>query len=377
MSTTTQEIQALIEATGKYKLESENTEGANAYAFHAKHVLLGQPVFLKVFYADSDVDFLPEPRLLVEATKTDEGDSNLVRVYDAQRLGPEFVLVAMEYVEEGSVLSRLRSGPLPLRDAVGGAIGILHGLAQLHKGLLVHRDIKPANVLLATRHGRIWPKITDFGSVAQITHPEASVKASRHSALYSPPEGWESPSRYDVRSDLYQVGLVLFEMAHGPLPYKDESYLDQQARKELRELARSPNGIEPFDRQQIINCALARAAAGSGLTRFGKKQPYVSTRLTRIINKATAPDPTVRYQKPSDMIGDLEALRIPNWQLSTSGSQYVATGWAGWDWTVSQATSGRGKWLVLRRRQAPTSFRRCAETESARDACRIVARAAK
>lgn len=162
MSTTLQDVQQLIAATGKYRLEAENTEGANAYAFRAYHVPLDLPVFLKVLYPDPSGDLFAEPRLLVEATRTEGNGSHLVRVHDAQRLGDDFVLVAMEYVDGGSILSRLSGGPLPMMEAVCAAIGILHGLAQLHQALLVHRDIKPANVLISQRHGRTWPKIIDF-----------------------------------------------------------------------------------------------------------------------------------------------------------------------------------------------------------------------
>ena len=376
MSATREDIQQLIAATGKYKLEAENTEGANAYAFRAHHLPLDQPVFLKVLDAASDGDLFAEPRLLLEATKSVGNDSNLVRVYDAQRLGREYVLVAMEYVEGGSILSRLGSGPLPLMEAVGAAVGILHGLAQLHQALLVHRDIKPANVLLSRRYGRIWSKITDFGSVARLTHAEASVWASRHSALYVPPEGWATPSRYDVRSDLYQVGLVLFEMAHGSLPYNDEAYLDRDAKRDLQELATPANGIAPFDRNQVVDRALARAASGKGVTAFGKIQPYVPQNLARIINRAITPDSEARYQKPSDMIGDLEALRFPDWRPVLGSGDYAAHGWSGWDWAIEEDTKKPRQWVVLRRRQAANRFRRWATATSARAACRLVKEAA-
>ena len=372
MITDLQEIRQLIAATGKYKLGAENTEGANAYAFRAHHVPLDQPVFLKVLYPDPDGDLFAEPRLLVEATRTDGNDSNLVRVYDAQRLGEEYILVAMEYVEGGSILSRLNSGPLPLAEAVDAAVGILHGLAQLHQALLVHRDIKPANVMLSQRYGRIWPKITDFGSVARLTHTDASVTASRHSTLYVPPEGWATPSRYDVRSDLYQAGLVLFEMVHGRLPYDDDAYLDRVAKRELRELAASANGIDPFDRNQIVNRALARAASGKGVTAFGDLQPYVPRNSARIINKAIARDPAARYQTPSDMIGRLEALRLPDWQPSPCGRGYVAQGWSGCDWSVVPDPKKPEQWIVLRRRQTATIFRRWATDQSPSAACRRV-----
>lgn len=79
MSTTLQEIQQLVAATGKYKLEAENTEGANAYAFRAHHVPLDLAVFLKVLDPAPTGDLFAEPRLLVEATRSDSGESNLVR----------------------------------------------------------------------------------------------------------------------------------------------------------------------------------------------------------------------------------------------------------------------------------------------------------
>jgi len=372
-----QDIRQLIVATGKYTLLGENTEGANAYAFRAHHVPLDQPVFLKVLYPDPDGDLFSEPRLLVEATKAEGGDSNLVRVYDAQRLGDAHVLVAMEFVEGGSILSRLRVGPLPMMEAVGAAVGILHGLAQLHRALLVHRDIKPANVLLSQRHGRIWPKITDFGSVARLAHPGACVTASRHSALYVPPEGWATPSRYDVRSDLYQVGLVLFEMVHGPLPYDDSAYLDREARRERRELgASSLDGLDDFERCQLINRALARATAGKGVTALGPAQPYVPRSLVRIINKAVAATPDARYQTPSEMIGDLEALQLPDWQPSTCGDQYSARSWSGWDWTVNKDPKNPAQWVILRSRRGLAGFRRWATALSPQAACRLVMEAA-
>lgn len=376
MSTTLQEIQQLVAATGKYKIEVEHTEGANAYAFRAHHIPLDLLVFLKVLDTGPTADLFAEPRLLVEATKADSGESNLVRVHDAQRLGDDYVLVAMEYVAGGSILSRLNAGPLPMMEAACTAVGILHGLAQLHQSLLVHRDIKPANVLLSQRFGRLWPKITDFGSVARLAHVGDSVTASRHSALYVPPEGWATPSRYDVRSDLYQVGLVLFEMVHGTLPYSGDAYLDLKAKRELRELAAASAGsIDDFDKQKAVERALARAADGRGVASFGQMQPYVPKSLTRIINKAVSPDPAVRYQTPSEMIGDLEALQFPNWQPMANGEQYAANGWSGWNWTIGKDLKKPEQWVILRSREAAAKFRRWATAESPRAACRLVTEA--
>lgn len=373
MSSTRHEIRQIIELTGKYRLIEENTEGANAFAFRAHHVPLDIPVFLKVLDADPSGDLYEEPRFLVEATKSDGSESNLVRVHDAQRLGKEFILVAMEFVEGGSILSRLSDGPFPMMEAVGAAIGILHGLGQLHSSLLVHRDIKPANVLLTQRYGRIWPKITDFGSVARLSCAGSCVTASRHSALYVPPEGWETPSRYDVRSDLYQVGLVLFEMVHGSLPYDGESYLDRQAKRDIRELGgQSLRGLSSFDQCKVVERAIARASAGKGIISFRPLQPFVPTSLARVINKAVSADPAIRYQTPSEMIGDLEALLLPNWKLSSTTGQIHAQAWSGWDWCVERDPRQSEQWVVLRSRQNSGNFRRWKNAPNQRAACRLV-----
>jgi hypothetical protein len=219
MSTTREDIINIIKAASKYELRDENTEGMNAYAFVARHRPLDRDVFLKVYDADpSSAELFREPRFLVEVTHGDDRASNLVEIYDAELLGDQYVLVAMEYVDGGSILRQLESGPFGLMDAIGSAVGLLHGVARLHAAGLVHRDIKPANVLL-TRRGDLWvPKLGDFGSVARLASPIATVSASRHSALYVPPEGWAEPSCYGIRSDLYQVGMVLHEMVNGALP---------------------------------------------------------------------------------------------------------------------------------------------------------------
>lgn len=372
MSATREDIRRLIAATRKYELQEENTEGANAHTFRAHHLPLKQPVFLKVIDAVPGEDLFAEPRLLVEATRTAEGESNIVKVYDAERLGNEYILIAMEYVEDGSISSRLDSGPMPLMEAIAAAIGILHGVAQLHQALLVHRDIKPANVVLSKRHGRIWPKIADFGSVAKLAHTGASVTASGHSALYVPPEGWATPGRYDVRSDIYQVGLVLFEMVHGPLPQEGDAYLDRRARRELGKLEASAKEIDSFDRSQVVEQALARAASGRGVIKFGEQQPYVPQNLQRIINKAVASAPEARYQKSSDMIGALESLQLPDWHPSPCGQQYVARGWSGSDWAVKPDTRNPQQWLISRRRKTAAGFRRWAVSDSLRAAFGLV-----
>jgi serine/threonine protein kinase len=143
------DLKALIEQSGKYKIEKELFEGANAYAFIATHVHLTTSVFLKVYDVDpADPGMFNEPRLLVDATR-DPSCPNVVEVRDAERLGADYALVAMQCVDGGSILGRIEHAPFPQADAVEAAVGILMGVAHLHWRNIVHRDVKPSNILLA------------------------------------------------------------------------------------------------------------------------------------------------------------------------------------------------------------------------------------
>jgi serine/threonine protein kinase len=355
MTATRDIIKKLIIDAQKYELGAENDEGMNSYAFTARHKPLDREVFLKVYDADPDnATFFEEPRFLVEVTRSGPDSKNLVEVYDAEVLGTDYILLAMEYVHGGSLLTRLVSGGvLPLMSAIRTAIGILHGVSRLHNANLVHRDIKPANVMLENTETGYVPKLGDFGSVARLSTPNGSVTASRHSALYVPPEGWAHPSTYDIRSDLYQVGMVLHEMCNGALPYTPEHHLDKVAHAELKKRgAKSLNAIPDYEAWKIVEEAIARRASKANLLTLGPSQPYVPKSLRSIIRKATSPEPDKRYKSASEFMSALGLIHVPNW-VPCKDALCCARAWKGADWavmgtapnvTVKRTQTGGDKW---------------------------------
>lgn len=377
---TRDEIVSLIKAAGKYELGDENCEGMNAYAFCARHLPLDREVFLKVYDADTEsAELFREPRFLVEATKGGGRARNLVVVQDAEILGDDqFVLVAMEFVKGGSLLKQLESGPLRLMDAIQVAVGILHGVAQLHAADLVHRDIKPANVLLARQGHRFIPKLGDFGSVAKLSSQNATVSASRHSALYVPPEGWGEPSQYGTRSDLYQVGMVLHELVNGALPYEAASHLDREAFLELKQRgAVSLKDLDDFEACKLVERAIARRASRGKLLELGLQQPYEPRALRHVIRKATAPSADDRYQTASEFIGALGALSFPNWRPLNGGNAFEALAWNARDWRIETAgaVSGEGAFVIRRSPLGTQNFRRWAVAPTISRAAETVAKA--
>jgi serine/threonine protein kinase len=340
------EIRAMISALGKYEIISENHEGMNAYSFRARHIPLDAAVFLKAWDVDpASDDLYTEARLLKELSESEHARLNLVRVIDAQRLDDETVLMAMEFVEDGSLLSQLQAhGAFALTDAVKITVGILHGLARMHCRQLVHRDLKPANIMI--ERADLWAKIGDFGSAAQFDIHGVSRRKSRRSALYTPPECWGDAPAHTRSSDLYQVGVTAHELINGPLPYTYESYLDAEAKRDIAKAAATTIADvgDPVTRDGIVNRAIARRASRRQLLDLTPTRIYVPDEVRRVIRKATSPQPGGRYASVTDFVAALEGIDCPNWCFV--GDELHALNFRAADWLIKRDGSG---FVALRR----------------------------
>ncbi|GFM34225.1 serine/threonine-protein kinase [Desulfovibrio subterraneus] len=329
-----EEVCRLLNDAGKYRIEDEIFEGRNADSFKAHHLHLGRDVFLKVYWVGDELaDIFAEPQLLVTATANEGGSDYIVRVLDAEKLGGDYVLFATEWIEGGSLSANVADKCLSQCQAVSIAKGVLQGVSFLHRNGFVHRDLKPGNILVASTAAGLQPKICDFGSMARLPEGGQRVRASRNSALYLPPEGNGDDGFYTVRSDVYQVGLLLGEMVNGQLPYDENSYLDRESRREIRECGgECLDDLNGFDRSQIVSRSIARKAQRRQVLSLVQEQPYYDVRLKRIVNRATAPDPALRYGTALEMLTALNNLSCPDWCTCEDG--FLALGWRGYDWKI-------------------------------------------
>lgn len=332
----TPDIKAAVEKLGKFQILEPLTEGQNAHSFKAHHLHLNRPVFLKLYdYIDSIAnDVLREPQAIVAAMRMFRS-ANVVELFDAEVLeieGEKFLCLQMEFVDGKSLLSLMGKGDIGQQDAVRLTAGVLNGLAHLHSRRILHRDLKPANIVV-TANGTA--KLTDFGSVALLPEGQMSVTASKHSALYVPPEASAQQTGYTFESDLYQVGMILYELVNGPLQYDLRHYLSPKWLEKLRR-----NGTE-FDlndecgRSQAADAVIRCLAESQKLLEYGRPpQPYFSTQVRKIVTKACKPKLTDRFSTAQEFCTRLMQASVPNWK--THGEHTVrASEWKGWDWEVA------------------------------------------
>lgn len=196
---------------GKYERVDVLGYGATGIVYLAWDSLLRKQVALKEINIQAgDVErFLEEARLLDRLNHP-----NIVRVHSVDRVDGK-ILIAMEYVPGVNLQELLRQqGKLPIRQALDIAIQVLDALDYAHRNHTIHRDIKPGNILIR-KDGAV--KLVDFGLATILG--TGSYAGGAGTYVYMAPEDFEEEEHSDHRSDLWAVGVTLYEMVTGHRPF--------------------------------------------------------------------------------------------------------------------------------------------------------------
>jgi serine/threonine protein kinase len=265
---------------GRYLVESELGRGGMATVFKGTDTVLGRPVAVKVLspqYA-GDANFVTRFRREAQSAAR-LNHPNLVSVYDTGTdEGIHFIV--MEFVDAKTLADYLAGGGriMPER-AIEIAEAVCDALSMAHAHGIIHRDIKPANIMI-TQKGDV--KVTDFGIARVISGADtlAQTAAVLGTASYLSPEQAQSQS-VDQRSDIYSLGVVLYEMVTGRPPFSGDSPV-MVASKHVLEQPTPPS----------------------------KLNSDVSPALEAVIMKALSKNPDNRYSDADEMRADLERARL-------------------------------------------------------------------
>ena len=258
---------------GRYRIIRKLGAGGMADVYLAEDQELGRQVAIKILNDRHAVDDSFIERFRREA-KNAAGLShpNIVSIYDRGEAEGTYY-IAMEFLDGRSLKELIVGrGPAPIKVAIDYARNILAALAAAHKQGIVHRDIKPHNVLIGAE-GRL--KVTDFGIARSGASQMTEVGSIIGTAQYLSPEQARG-APVDQTSDLYSVGVVLYEMLTGQVPFTGDTPLEI-AMKHLSEVPKPPSEL----------------------------RPEVSHDLDSVVLRALAKDPSERYQSAEEMDADL------------------------------------------------------------------------
>lgn len=264
---------------GRYEIIEEIGRGGMAIVFRAKCLVLNRYVAIKMLrpeYRD-DLEFIK--RFKIEAQSAGSlSHPNIVSVYDVGN-EDDMEYIVMEYVEGITLKQYLGAkGVLPWKEAVDYASQICAGLEHAHKKGIVHKDIKPENIMI-TKEGIL--KITDFGIAKALNQGTiATGGLTMGSVHYFSPEQARG-SFTDAKTDLYSLGILIYEMVAGRLPFEGDSAISIA----MQHLESEP--VHP----SVFN-------------------PSIPKSLGAVILKAMKKDQNERYQTATQMLIDLKKVYI-------------------------------------------------------------------
>lgn len=276
-----------------YVVESKLGQGGMGVVYRARDTRLNRPVALKVLAKEVTGDAERRRRFLREAQAAAAvTHPGIAQVYDVDEVDG-VIFIAMEFVEGRTVRQMIAAGEVDLLKAVDIALQVASGLAKAHEAGIVHRDIKSDNVMV-TAEGHA--KLLDFG-LAKLIHPDADSTTAgelvTRGASSAPTRlgtvmgtiAYMSPEQargreVDQRSDIFSLGVMIYEMSTGRMPFEGTSPVDT-----MHAIA--------FDEAQPVT----------------QIRPGLPPDLQRVVSRCLRKRPEDRYQHTRELVDDLKRLR--------------------------------------------------------------------
>lgn len=295
-----------VELSRRIEFEKIHEKGATGYILIGRNRTLNRRVVVK-FYPRRGNSHV-EPRLLA-----DLASDHVLKVDDAASIDEEGAYFIAPFCENGDLDDLIQRGNIGIQKSVDFIIDIAKGASFINGKGYIHRDLKPSNIFCDEKNKLI---IGDFGSIVRASGDGYADVVSEHTIIYRTPEEISSSRAY-VQGDVYQIGILLFQLLGGYLPYDEKSWLNQ---KELIEYSK----LSGYHRQIYANEIIKKKILAGRLLDYGSLPPWCPKSLIAIIRRCCKVDWADRFANVSDLMVKLHNIRsaLPDWRLEPIPTLY-------------------------------------------------------
>ena len=213
----------------RYKIIKKIGEGGMGEVYVAEHIHIEKRVALKLLRAEVLSNQEAVSRFRIEARSASSiGHDNIIQIDDFGTLPDGRVYMAMEFLQGAPLNDMLAQGALPIPRALDIMIQVGKGLSAAHAKNITHRDMKPENIYVTQKEGRDIPKILDFG-IAKVSGGDTAQNLTVAGTIFGTPF-YMAPEqamggKMDHRVDIYAMGIILYEVFTGTVPFKAETFM--------------------------------------------------------------------------------------------------------------------------------------------------------
>ncbi|RFB91804.1 hypothetical protein B5K08_16050 [Rhizobium leguminosarum bv. trifolii] len=294
------ELHASLEALNKdIQFEVVAQKGQSGYVIFGVNKVLKRKDVVKIYFWENGDH--AEPEILAKLEHT-----NILKVYHAASVDDDWAYYTTKHCEGGDLDSVLESRQLGVIEAFDIAMMIASGVSCLHGNSFLHRDLKPENLYLDGNNAVIG----DFGSVAPCDASGYCKTWTRHSLIYRPPEATATNDFYKT-SDVYQLGILLYQLSGGYFPYLQRDWLNDKQKAKFDALTTDQ------DKEDLATSLIEKRINSGRLLDLATLPDYVPNSVRSIIRRATRVDRSKRYSTAADLLAAMNNVKgeLPDWRV--------------------------------------------------------------
>jgi serine/threonine protein kinase len=306
------EIKEFVANQSDIEIDRYSDVGCNGDLYFGKHKIFNERVALKFYYTDSKGISHKEPQILRGIDHP-----NIIKVHDARKISDNYAYFLTSEFSGGDLHKYIKENHISTHVALSITQDILKGVNEMHKkpNRLLHRDLKPNNILIDKESKLAC--IADFGSIKYIPARKNSIVASKNSLVYRPKESIQR-NEYNFQSDVYQVGLILFQLLGGFFPDAMIDWFNEKQQNKLKKIR------DIFEQHLFTESVFDNLIVKNKLLRIESLPFYIDNRLKTIIRKATRPELSKRYKSASEFMNALYKYKTKSIDWVSADNEYLA-----------------------------------------------------